>query len=92
MTLLTGTPSNELLTVVTSTICNLLLEFSPAKEPMVESGAIELLCQLTKNADASLRLNGSWALMNMAFQVCQFGTADCMRCDQGIIIYILLSF
>lgn len=74
MTLLTGTPSNELLTVVTSTICNLLLEFSPAKEPMVESGAIELLCQLTKNADASLRLNGSWALMNMAFQVCPFCT------------------
>lgn len=70
MSLLTGTPSNELLTVVTSTICNLLLEFSPAKEPMVESGAIELLCQLTKNADPSLRLNGSWALMNMAFQVC----------------------
>lgn len=69
MTLLTGTPSNELLTVVTSTICNLLLEFSPAKEPMVESGAIELLCKLTKNVDPSLRLNGSWALMNMAFQV-----------------------
>lgn len=69
MALLTGKPSNELLTVVTSTICNLLLEFSPAKEPMVESGAIELLCQLTENADPSLRLNGSWALMNMAFQV-----------------------
>lgn len=68
MTLLSGNPSNELMTVVTSTICNLLLEFSPAKEPMVESGAIELLCQLTKNADPALRLNGSWALMNMAFQ------------------------
>lgn len=68
MLLLQGTPSNELMTVVTSTICNLLLEFSPAKEPMVESGAIELLCQLTMNADPALRLNGSWALMNMAFQ------------------------
>lgn len=68
MTLLTGQPSNELLTVVTSTICNLLLEFSPAKEPMVESGAIEMLCQLTSNPDPALRLNGSWALMNMAFQ------------------------
>lgn len=68
MTLLAGNPSIELMTVVTSTICNLLLEFSPAKEPMVESGAIELLCKLTHNVDPALRLNGSWALMNMAFQ------------------------
>lgn len=63
-----GSPSNELLTVVTSTICNLLLEFSPAKEPMVELGAIELLCQLTQNSELALRLNGIWALMNMTFQ------------------------
>lgn len=68
MALLTGQPSNELLTVVTSTICNLLLEFSPAKEPMLESGAVDILCELTRNPDAALRLNGSWALMNMAFQ------------------------
>jgi hypothetical protein len=43
MDLLVGDPSLELLTVVTSTICNLLLEFSPAKEPMLESGAVEML-------------------------------------------------
>ena len=69
MDLLVGDPSLELLTVVTSTICNLLLEFSPAKEPMLESGAVEMLCELTRHSVASLRLNGSWALMNMAFQV-----------------------
>ncbi|XP_065088259.1 armadillo repeat-containing protein 8-like isoform X2 [Ochlerotatus camptorhynchus] len=68
MDLLVGEPSLELLTVVTSTICNLLLEFSPAKEPMLDSGAVEMLCELTKHSDPALRLNGSWALMNMAFQ------------------------
>lgn len=68
MALWSGQPSNELLTVVTSTICNLLLEFSPAKEPIVELGAVEMLCDLTRSADPALRLNGSWALMNMAFQ------------------------
>lgn len=68
MSLLTYQPSNELLTVVTSTICNLLLEFSPAKEPLLESGAVEILSELTQNADSALRLNGCWALMNMAFQ------------------------
>lgn len=68
ISLLTYQPSNELLTVVTSTICNLLLEFSPAKEPLLESGAVEILCELTQNQDPALRLNGCWALMNMAFQ------------------------
>lgn len=29
---------------------------------------MELLCGLTRREDASLRLNGVWALMNMAFQ------------------------
>lgn len=69
MDLLSGDPSLELQTVVTSTICNLLLEFSPAKEPMLELGAVEMLCELTNHVDPALRLNGSWALMNMAFQV-----------------------
>lgn len=70
MDLLNSEPSSpELLAVCTSTVCNLLLEFSPAKAPMLESGAVEMLCKLTQNSDPSLRLNGSWALMNMAFQV-----------------------
>uniref|UniRef100_A0A6M2DVK8 Armadillo repeat-containing protein 8 n=1 Tax=Xenopsylla cheopis TaxID=163159 RepID=A0A6M2DVK8_XENCH len=60
--------STELLTVTTSTLCNLLLEFSPAKEPMLECGVLELLCDLTSRSEAPLRLNGVWALMNIAFQ------------------------
>lgn len=64
-----NTTSPELLTVTTSTLCNLLLEFSPAKEPMLECGALELLCELTTRQEAPLRLNGVWALMNIAFQV-----------------------
>lgn len=57
--------TSELLTVITSTVCNLLLEFSPAKEKLLEAGTIDVLCKLTKSEDAALRLNGSWALMNM---------------------------
>ncbi|XP_035661566.1 armadillo repeat-containing protein 8-like isoform X1 [Branchiostoma floridae] len=60
---------DDMLTVASSTLCNLLLEFSPSKEPMLESGAVDLLCDLTKRDDPALRLNGIWALMNMAFQV-----------------------
>ncbi|GBL91450.1 Armadillo repeat-containing protein 8 [Araneus ventricosus] len=65
--------NDDILTVASSTLCNLLLEFSPSKEwfstqPILECGAVDLLCQLTHREDPSLRLNGVWALMNMAFQ------------------------
>ncbi|GIY93437.1 armadillo repeat-containing protein 8 [Caerostris extrusa] len=61
--------TDDVLTVASSTLCNLLLEFSPSKEKILESGAVEMLCQLThRNDHPCLRLNGVWALMNMAFQ------------------------
>ncbi|KAG8177148.1 hypothetical protein JTE90_020023 [Oedothorax gibbosus] len=63
--------SDDVLTVASSTLCNLLLEFSPSKEPILECGAVEMLCGLTRREDPSLRLNGVWALMNMAFQADQ---------------------
>ena len=62
-----STPSTNMsvdfLVVASSTLCNLLLEFSPSKEPILESGAIDLLCQLTHRYDAALVLNGVWGLM-----------------------------
>ena len=59
----------ESLVIASSTLCNLLLEFSPSKERILDGGAVELLCSLTHKNDPSLRLNGVWGLMNMAFQV-----------------------
>ncbi|MGH0162862.1 UNVERIFIED_CONTAM: hypothetical protein FKN15_064645 [Acipenser sinensis] len=49
--------------MASSTLCNLLLEFSPSKEPILESGAIDLLCSLTQSESPALRVNGIWALM-----------------------------
>ncbi|XP_054753866.1 armadillo repeat-containing protein 8-like isoform X1 [Lytechinus pictus] len=60
--------ADELMIVASSTLCNLLLEFSPSKDKIVQAGAIDILCKLTTNSNASLRLNGIWGLMNMAFQ------------------------
>jgi armadillo repeat-containing protein 8 len=54
---------DDVVTVASSTLCNLLLEFSPSKEPILELGAIDLLCGLTRRKEAALRLNGIWALM-----------------------------
>ncbi|KAK2705010.1 armadillo repeat-containing protein 8-like [Artemia franciscana] len=49
-------------------LCNLLLEFSPSKEPLLDKGASSLLGRLTASSDPTLRLNGVWALMNISFQ------------------------
>jgi hypothetical protein len=56
-------PDRDMLNVASSTLCNLLLEFSPAKDPILDAGAINILCQLTRHEDSGLRLNGVWALM-----------------------------
>jgi len=60
--------SDEVLRLASSTLCNLLLEFSPSKEPILESGVVDMLVGLTRRDDQALRVNGIWALMNMAFQ------------------------
>lgn len=60
--------SDNMLTVASSALCNLLLEFSPSKEPILEAGAVNLLSNLTRRQETALRLNGVWALMNMAYQ------------------------
>jgi len=60
--------SDEVLRLASSTLCNLLLEFSPSKEPILESGVIDMLVGLTRRDDPALRVNGIWALMNVAFQ------------------------
>lgn len=91
--------SEEVLVVASSTLCNLLLEFSPSKEPMLELGAIDLLVTLTKKEDPALRLNGIWALMNLAFQATQkirsqilsgLGTDQLFRllCDRDVNVLL----
>ncbi|KAL8588913.1 hypothetical protein ACOMHN_012951 [Nucella lapillus] len=58
----------ETLRIASSTVCNMLLDFSPSKEKILECGAMQLLVKLCQNQnDPSLRLNGVWGLMNMAF-------------------------
>jgi hypothetical protein len=91
MDLIQDNPSSELMIVVSSTICNLLLEFSPAKESILDSGAINILCELTKSQNQALRLNGCWALMNMAFQAEQHVKTEIMNTLGTDRIFVLLK-
>ncbi len=70
MSMLSASPATapiEPIVLASSTLCNLLLDFSPSKEYILESGAIELLCQLTRRCEPALRLNGVWGLMVRCF-------------------------
>nr|Q68FK4.1 RecName: Full=Armadillo repeat-containing protein 8 [Xenopus laevis]AAH79724.1 Armc8 protein [Xenopus laevis] len=82
---------DDILVVASSTLCNLLLEFSPSKEPILESGAVELLCSLTLSENPALRVNGIWALMNMAFQADQKIKSDILRGLSTEQLFQLLS-
>ncbi|XP_030614150.1 armadillo repeat-containing protein 8 [Archocentrus centrarchus] len=90
MKLLQNAP-DEVLVMASSTLCNLLLEFSPSKEPILESGVIELLCSLTQSDSPALRVNGIWALMNMAFQADQKVKVEIVRCLGTEQMFRLLS-
>lgn len=61
----------NLLSVTTAILANLLLEFSPSKEIMEENGIIKILVELIDNKNHSIRVNCMWALMNTAFQADQ---------------------
>ncbi|KAI1292336.1 Armadillo repeat-containing protein 8 [Halotydeus destructor] len=58
---------DDILTVASSTLCNLLSEFSKSKQHFADRSAMEMLCALTKRSDPALRFNGIYALMNMAY-------------------------
>ncbi|XP_066543319.1 armadillo repeat-containing protein 8 isoform X1 [Amia ocellicauda] len=90
MKLLQNAP-DEVLVMASSTLCNLLLEFSPSKEPILESGVIELLCSLTQSDSPALRVNGIWALMNMAFQAEQKVKGEIVRALGTEQLFRLLS-
>ncbi|XP_040057895.1 armadillo repeat-containing protein 8 isoform X3 [Gasterosteus aculeatus] len=90
MKLLQNAP-DEVLVMASSTLCNLLLEFSPSKEPILESGVIELLCGLTQSDSPALRVNGIWALMNMAFQADQKVKVEIVRSLGTEQLFRLLS-
>jgi hypothetical protein len=47
---------------------NLLLQFSPMRQDMVEQGVIKVICELAHSADTDLRLGALWAIRNLCAQ------------------------
>ncbi|KAK6955582.1 hypothetical protein Daesc_003224 [Daldinia eschscholtzii] len=45
--------------------CNLVTDFSPMRESLVEAGILEALCEHAHSHNATLRLNSLWALKHL---------------------------
>ncbi|GAA5979269.1 hypothetical protein JCM10908_002862 [Rhodotorula pacifica] len=53
----------------TAAVANLLLEFSPVRNALVEAGCIPRMCQLVvKSSNEALQLNAMWAIKNATYQ------------------------
>ncbi|MCJ1321491.1 hypothetical protein MMC15_006836 [Xylographa vitiligo] len=55
----------EVQVAATAVVCNLVLEFSPMREAIIEAGILEVLCEHAHSLNAKLRLNSVWALKHL---------------------------
>ncbi|KAK7113106.1 armadillo repeat-containing protein 8-like [Littorina saxatilis] len=84
--------SDDVLKIASSTMCNLLLDFSPSKEDILECGAIDILTKLcAKEDEPPLRLNGVWGLMNLAFNSEQKVKMEIVEKLGSELLFVLLS-
>ncbi|KAI2631956.1 ARM repeat-containing protein [Hypoxylon sp. NC1633] len=55
----------EIQVAAASAICNLVMDFSPLRETLVDLGVTKLLCEHAHSHKAQLRLNALWALKHL---------------------------
>ncbi|RYO86565.1 hypothetical protein DL766_003440 [Monosporascus sp. MC13-8B] len=55
----------EVQAAATATICNLVTNFSPMRDSLVEYGVLKVLCEHAHSLDPILRLNALWALKHL---------------------------
>ncbi|KAI0531978.1 armadillo repeat protein [Xylaria digitata] len=58
-------PEVDVQNAATACICNLVTDFSPMRDPLVEAGVLKVLCEHAHSQNAALRLNALWALKHL---------------------------
>ncbi|KAI5787229.1 armadillo-type protein [Geopyxis carbonaria] len=58
-------PDLNVTIAASASVCNLVLDFSPMRRPILEAGAVDMLCKLSKSEYHSLKLNALWALKHL---------------------------
>ncbi|KAI0472302.1 armadillo repeat protein [Xylaria cf. heliscus] len=58
-------PDVDVQIAATACICNLVPDFSPMRDPLVDAGVLKVLCEHAHSLNSALRLNALWALKNL---------------------------
>ncbi|CUS15388.1 unnamed protein product [Tuber aestivum] len=72
----------------TAAVCNLVLDFSPMRRPILEAGVLDVLCSHAKSENAALRLNALWALKHLVLEA---ETEVKKKCFEGLGVDWLLG-
>lgn len=75
-------------TAATGAVCNLVLDFSPMRKPILDAGALDLLCELAKAPYFPLKLNSLWALRHLVLDA---DAAIKRHCFEGLGTDYLMS-
>ncbi|KAK0067249.1 neuropeptide FF receptor 1 [Biomphalaria pfeifferi] len=59
--------NHEIMVLAMTCLCNLVLEFSPSKESLLQGAAVDLLAEYCQNSDNTVRLNAIWAIMSLTY-------------------------
>lgn len=93
--LMTDNDDVEVKIAATMAICNLVLEFSPMRQGILDMGILKILCEQAHSTNADLKLNSVWALKHLVYAaendvkttaLTQLGTAwlvDLIGWDEG---------
>lgn len=55
----------EVQVAAAASVCNLVMDFSPMRESLVDAGILKALCEHAHSHNAALRLNALWALKHL---------------------------
>lgn len=69
----------ELQIAATAVVTNLVLQFSPMREAIMEAGALKILCEHAHSMDAKLRLNSVWALKHVVLEASNAIKMSCLE-------------
>ncbi|KAJ2989741.1 hypothetical protein NUW58_g3310 [Xylaria curta] len=58
-------PDVDVQIAATGCICNLVPDFSPMRDTLVNAGVLKILCEHAHSLNSALRLNALWALKNL---------------------------
>jgi len=72
-------PEIEVQIAATATVCNLLTDVSPMREPISEAGVLKILCEHARSMNAKLRLNAVWSLKHFVHGVSNDMKRQCLE-------------